>query len=128
MRYTTYKCDECGALKKQTNHWWVITQTPGTDGNLTITPMPPNLPDETVTVCGRECAQKAVERWMGEVSRAATQAEMASPSAAPAAPLVGVVPAAPSVSDISRARESRRRLKQVQHRSTVLLQQVRRAS
>jgi hypothetical protein len=128
MRYTTFKCDECGALKKQTNHWWVVKPRAGVDGDLIISPMTPNLPDETVTVCGRECAQKAIERWMGEVTRLATQAEMAPATARSAVPPVSTATRV-EISDIARARESRRRrLSQASTRSAAVAQQARRAS
>ncbi len=78
-KYTTYKCDECGVLKQETNHWWVVATSPDAHGGLSISPMPPDLPAGEITVCGRACAQKAVERWMAEVTRESAHPERTGP-------------------------------------------------
>jgi hypothetical protein len=147
MKYTTYKCDECGVLKNKVNHWWVVTHVPGLDGSISITPMPPDLPDGRITVCGRECAQKALERWMAEITReisrsiaAAEAAQVVQTVVRP--PAQGTVPDGVSTEvgpmaatqahqpiDIASARESRRRgLKQVHPRTAAVAREGRRAS
>jgi hypothetical protein len=148
MKYTTYKCDECGVLKNKVNHWWVVTHVPGLDGSISITPMPPDLPDGRITVCGRECAQKALERWMADITReigrsiavaeaaqaaARTVVRMPAQETVPdtASPEVGPSAAiqAPQPIDISSARESRRRgLKQAHPRTSAVAREGRRAS
>jgi len=53
-------CDECGATKKETNHWWKVYVT--RDACLAISPY-----SEVVVgkdVCGQACASKAVSRWL----------------------------------------------------------------
>jgi hypothetical protein len=119
MRYTTYKCDECGALKRLTNHWWLLTPRLGAEGEFLVSPMPPELPDGRITVCGRECAQRAMEKWMGEVGREVAKAEALAPSAASVA----------ESSDTSPAIELKRRgLKQVHPRPAPLSRRERQAS
>lgn len=62
-RLSTYKCDECGALKKETNGWWLVDPVPGA-----IVVRIWNHPqlDDMKHLCGIECTQRFIARWMGE--------------------------------------------------------------
>lgn len=58
------KCDNCGTLKKQTNHWYMLWTT-ATDFKLTrwndqIDP----FEKEPFHLCGRQCVNEAIERWI----------------------------------------------------------------
>lgn len=64
-KLSTYICDECQCIKKDANGWWLIS--PGTDG-VTVWPwlQIQNAVDGWRHVCGIECAQKYLGRWMAE--------------------------------------------------------------
>jgi hypothetical protein len=60
---TTYKCDECGKLKQEGNHWfkaisgrgkWFFVINWGNDF--------PDLRGPRLDLCGLECAHKAMEK------------------------------------------------------------------
>jgi len=61
----TYKCDECGKIKDETNRWW-IGQTSAMDGSgLFILPFAPaSLKNADMHLCGESCVLKAVAGWM----------------------------------------------------------------
>lgn len=72
MKVTSpYKCDYCPALKKETNHWWMLDVIPR---NFTLGTWDEELADQrTVSgtprfehVCSESCAVKALNKWMTE--------------------------------------------------------------
>jgi hypothetical protein len=68
-------CDNCQAVKKETNHWYAISLE---DNSLCIRPLAlptdwatKNLPDSSLQYfCGRFCAIEALTRWMNKLSDA----------------------------------------------------------
>jgi len=77
VKIETYRCDECGALKEQSNHWWAVivrpkdAVVPNLAIHLQIEPLDQalnrrggGLGDDQKSLCGRECVQKTVERFM----------------------------------------------------------------
>ena len=74
-RPTVPTCDECGAQKKETNHWWELT-------TYTIDMLPPerhlelmefserrtidqiNQKDSTLDLCSEQCVTRAIGKWM----------------------------------------------------------------
>jgi len=66
-------CDGCQAVKKETNHWYSITNE---NNGLCIKPLSlpadwatKNLPDSSIEYyCGRFCAVEALTRWMNKLS------------------------------------------------------------
>jgi len=70
VKIETYRCDECGTLKEQSNHWWAVN-TRADSPQLAIEPLDQalmarggSLATTQKSLCGRECVQKTVERFM----------------------------------------------------------------
>jgi hypothetical protein len=66
-----HECAVCGALKRQTNHWWLvwiaeIISSEGHRSELEITAWTPELckSERRSAACGSNCTQKLVERWL----------------------------------------------------------------
>lgn len=60
----TFRCDECGIQKQETNHWWLIQ--PCGDGTLALSPWKEHqtsLPN-VAHLCGQSCVHAALDRWM----------------------------------------------------------------
>jgi hypothetical protein len=63
-------CDRCQAVKKETNHWYILVVT---DREASIRPMAltplnllqPGAPVDVQYLCGRLCAIEALDTWMG---------------------------------------------------------------
>ena len=73
----SFTCDICGAQKRETNHWWLLTTATllvNSDGmpapkevrELRISQWCDELAinDQAKHACGQGCAQKLLERWM----------------------------------------------------------------
>lgn len=66
-----YKCDGCGAEKKEANRWWVLRIT-----HLEITLMTleraesVGIQDTDLIMCGQGCVTKKISEWMGSKIRA----------------------------------------------------------
>jgi hypothetical protein len=56
----TYKCDVCGAEKKETNHWFQLVNKPAFRLESLVNPN-----RNAVIVCGQECAHRALDQWLG---------------------------------------------------------------
>lgn len=62
-------CDRCQAVKKETNHWYVLIVS---DQEARVRPMAftplnllqPGAPEEVQYLCGRLCAIEALDSWM----------------------------------------------------------------
>jgi len=72
MKFETYKCDQCGELKKESNHWYEIFEHPGASPPY-LSLFPYRLEGgcergEHLDFCGIECVQKYISKWMSEVS------------------------------------------------------------
>lgn len=75
-----YKCDQCGRLKEESNHWFVTFVSPYNhpkdNGMISVvtleTAKTATFPVEAKTICGRECVQKVVESFMEAAVLAAT--------------------------------------------------------
>jgi hypothetical protein len=74
-----YKCDECGEVKKTTNHWWLLlkhtsTNVPGfvesdRTARFTITKWEYCDPDSMAVeahLCSESCASKQLSKWMAQ--------------------------------------------------------------
>ena len=70
---STYKCDGCGKLKGEVNHWFVVTELAPQNGDT--------ISSETLAIhrwprykdaagvkhlCGAECVMKQVQRFLGK--------------------------------------------------------------
>jgi hypothetical protein len=71
-RLTTWKCDECGAIKKEVNGWWVLELyskelhlAPLPDGEIDL----PRKGVQSLTLCGRACVQRRIAEFMGGTER-----------------------------------------------------------
>jgi hypothetical protein len=68
MQFQSHKCDECGRVKGEANHWYRATRLPGP--RFVIVPWDTPLfrvPDPAATeqhLCGEGCATKALLRAM----------------------------------------------------------------
>ena len=71
---SVYKCDECGSLKQESNHWFALFrtrwngQTHDTEilSVVALEVYKSGTTGDVLTICGRECVQKVVERYMAE--------------------------------------------------------------
>lgn len=74
MKVETFRCDECGHLKEQTNHWWAVTVLSAPPAAV-IEPLDEfskkhdKWADPMLSLCGRECVQKVVERFMSQTTQ-----------------------------------------------------------
>ena len=69
--FRTYQCDECGALKQQSNHWFLLRLV-ADSGRLVIEPLDGKLPNhpvapDEVTLCSKRCVMVQVEKFMQRV-------------------------------------------------------------
>lgn len=55
------QCDECGAVKKEVNHWFKAFAA-STNASLMFFQWLQNSPG--IDLCGQECATKVLQRWM----------------------------------------------------------------
>ena len=75
--FKQYRCDGCGADKREANHWWAL----GIDGrnlilgtlesyesgcNELLSPWP----DAAMILCGQDCVTKKISAFMGAQVRA----------------------------------------------------------
>jgi hypothetical protein len=71
-RLETYTCDECPAIKRETNRWFNVTPTiecvTGRPVLILAGHVHPLPKPGTKTFCGIECVQKFVSKWMAGLS------------------------------------------------------------
>jgi hypothetical protein len=63
MKIEVYKCDVCGTVKGESNHWYLGTSH--TD-SFNIFPWEDAIGDSIKHICGRQCAQKFLETWLSK--------------------------------------------------------------
>lgn len=75
-RPTVPTCDECGAQKKETNHWWTAAHFATEDGGpglLELSEYWPEArepqkddsePDLVLDLCSEQCVTRAIGKWM----------------------------------------------------------------
>jgi hypothetical protein len=71
---TPYVCDYCGAQKRETNHWWLLRRYTS-DGQEVFELASWNehaaaAAEGVEHICGQECAQKALAKYMASVDSA----------------------------------------------------------
>jgi hypothetical protein len=67
MQFPTYKCDGCGRVKQDSNHWWQFVRLPGP--RIVVFAWDCPVRDENAKVlhlCGEGCVMKAVTTAMQE--------------------------------------------------------------
>ncbi len=69
--FRTYECNECGALKRHSNHWFIL-RTIEDAARLIIEPLDGKFPNHPVagnemTLCSKRCVMVNVERFMQRV-------------------------------------------------------------
>lgn len=63
-----YRCSQCGTLKRDTNHWWLVEAIPTpehSDSQFVVFPW--NAEDDKFSdarTCGHNCASILLARWM----------------------------------------------------------------
>jgi hypothetical protein len=62
MRVDTYKCDVCGRIKGENNHWFRI-DTAGRGLELHLWGSVPSTAS-TVDLCSDQCVIKTVQQWL----------------------------------------------------------------
>lgn len=68
MKIEQYRCDVCGIMKKETNHWFLFLEKD--KEMLQIMSWDEyrlRVSLELGHLCGRACAQKKLEEWMTHV-------------------------------------------------------------
>ena len=65
---TMFRCDSCGVLKGETNHWWIIEPPITEVPTLTIEPwsIDSSFKAGFEHYCGAACVQKRVALFMSE--------------------------------------------------------------
>lgn len=65
-KLTTWCCDNCGVLKKETNGWWVLDYY---STELHLRPLPDGESGgkgtQSLTLCGQSCVLQKVAEFMG---------------------------------------------------------------
>lgn len=70
MKIQPYKCDSCGKLKGETNHWWLLRM--GTESvhlyvwATTVGEVTPDAGNWVKHICSQACAIHVVAKWMSE--------------------------------------------------------------
>lgn len=63
MKVDTYRCDVCATVKAETNHWWIVTNSPE---GLTVSPFDTDYRnDNDIDCCGAACVIKKVSEYLG---------------------------------------------------------------
>lgn len=68
MKVESYKCDGCGKMKGETNHWWIMYASRDLDNApmFQIYTWPSGTPSDGVKhICSQECAIKTISEWLG---------------------------------------------------------------
>lgn len=66
-----YKCDGCGALKKEANRWWVLRVANTETILMTIERGEQiSIAEGDLILCGQDCVSKKNSEWMGGKVRA----------------------------------------------------------
>lgn len=63
MRKPTDTCDNCGAARKQTNHWYLLNPSPAGFKLLRWNDVDAGVPGY-LHICGQLCATECQARWM----------------------------------------------------------------
>lgn len=61
MKVDTYKCDNCGAARKEANHWFRLFSGPN---HVELRRWDTDSAGEFGHVCGQECAFAMLTRWI----------------------------------------------------------------
>lgn len=79
-----YKCDECGALKQDVNHWWLLllgyrlfpNWPPILDSSFLLIRWDVDIADRdgVVHLCSQKCAIARLDKWMSEKAQIPTEA------------------------------------------------------
>ena len=66
MRSTQIVCDECGAVKKDANHWWSVWLYASDSDTfcLSVGPLIPSLSALGRDVCSEECLHRTVSKYL----------------------------------------------------------------
>jgi hypothetical protein len=77
MEFTTFKCDGCGRIKQESNHWWQFASLPGPqifvfawDSRVAL-----GLDAKVLHLCSEACVTKAVLGAMVPVRVSAQRTE-----------------------------------------------------
>lgn len=69
---TTIKCGNCGRLRQETNHWFVVRVERGTFRCVLLAAMTmtaaKKLKSNDWPACGQQCAQKLFEQYMAQTA------------------------------------------------------------
>jgi len=63
-RPTVPTCDECGAQKKETNHWWVLVRTVATVQLWPHDVLQKEYGEGCFDLCSEQCVTRAIGKWM----------------------------------------------------------------
>lgn len=64
MKVDTYKCDICGTIKGENNHWFHVN---GRSTGLELSPWGAvSSTETTVDLCSDQCVIKVVQKWLTE--------------------------------------------------------------
>jgi endogenous inhibitor of DNA gyrase (YacG/DUF329 family) len=69
---TTVKCANCGKVKQEANHWFLICTQAGVFGCYPFDYVK-EIRDRDMPVCGQSCAQRELETWMTKQRNGVTQ-------------------------------------------------------
>lgn len=75
MKTTIYKCDgaRCDAIKRETNHWWMVQEFTDIDGRprLNLQPWDEKLADSQSLkhYCGEGCVAKRVSEFVSSPTK-----------------------------------------------------------
>ena len=75
MRIETYKCDVCGAEKKQANHWWFLGWNEANERAILLSAATrakrfaedDSIPYKGFDLCGEACVTKKLSEFMTRI-------------------------------------------------------------
>jgi hypothetical protein len=65
MQQTVYKCDECGRVKQESNHWFCISYQADMVGCMVLSRFYTTGSPTLVHICSQECLVARVSKWAG---------------------------------------------------------------
>lgn len=70
MKVETFKCDVCGKVKGEANHWWKLAFMDEGRPHLVLLPMADKYePTGSIHLCGESCVQRKVSEFMSGLPR-----------------------------------------------------------
>lgn len=75
MRFDSYKCDNCGHLKQEINHWFSAEEVNVTDGVALVLHPRIYTAEAFKHLCSEACVIAVTQQWMSKIKEAHSPTE-----------------------------------------------------